>query len=442
MTITYIELPVAGLTAGEDGDDILLGNMADTDITSATYVVQYYYVTEAFTLDTATGTQNFTDVTTSVARDTGTGFTMSGSASALSSGDAIFIRSINDAAFSEIFVRVATAGVGTWNLVVSRFNNTTDAWETQTITSDSTNAFKTAGSGTIAFTATSNGTERLRTGDSKYAWTKLEFTDVSGVTVSPVIDRIRVHLDKTAAIDVTEPYRDNDWPTDTQYVFNEERNQVYLVVNHPGPPMGMTATITSADSPYATMAFEYYASDATWKTLTTTSDPSSALSVTGTHAIRWTRPDDWTSMTLTVDDIDTGATATLSLTGYLMRIIRATAPTEDVYYSLGVMSFSSRAFGQTTTGGMPLAEAATISYATYQIGNNSSTSDLTFAVANATTGEMGSFTVAAGRTSSMDESDFKADLDSSVSFTAGQGLMLMQIGGGTITDVHFQLHGT
>ena len=311
-----------------------------------------------------------------------------------------------------------------------------------TITSDSTNAFKTAGSGTIVFTSTTNGTERLRTGDSKYAWTKIEFTNVSGVTVSPVIDRIRVHLDKTAAIDVTAPYRDGTWPVETQFVFNEERNHVYLVVNHPGPPTGMTATITSADSPYGTLAFEYYASDATWKPLTTTSDPSSALSVIGTHAIRWVRPDDWTSMTLTVDDIDNGATATLAITGYLMRIIRATAPTTDLYYSLGIMNFASRAFGQTTIGGMPLAEAQTVSYVTYQIGNNTATSDLTFAVANATTGEMGSFTVAAGRTSSMDETAFKADLSSPVSFTAGQGLMLLQIGGSNISDVHFQLYGT
>ena len=109
-------------------------------------------------------------------------------------------------------------------------------------------------------------------------------------------------------------------------------------------------------------------------------------------------------MTLMVDDIDDGATATLSITGYLMRILLATAPTEGIYYALGVMTFSSRAFSQATTGGMPLAEAQTVSYATYTIGNNSSTSDLTFAVE--------------------------------------EGLMLLQIGGDTISDVHFQLRGT
>ena len=41
--ITYPEFQVAGMTSGDDGDDVLLGNMDDTDITLATYVVQYYF---------------------------------------------------------------------------------------------------------------------------------------------------------------------------------------------------------------------------------------------------------------------------------------------------------------------------------------------------------------------------------------------------------------
>lgn len=53
-------------------------------------------------------TQNFTDQTTVVARDTGTGFVVAGSA-------------INNAAFSKI-----TAGVSTWNIRIQRFDLNTD----------------------------------------------------------------------------------------------------------------------------------------------------------------------------------------------------------------------------------------------------------------------------------------------------------------------------
>lgn len=80
-------------------------------------------------------------------------------------GDAIFLHphlTTVAMTYTRIYVNVSTPGVGTWAIRILRYNASTDAWETQTITTDNTNAFKAAGVNFIEFTSSTHGATRLQ----------------------------------------------------------------------------------------------------------------------------------------------------------------------------------------------------------------------------------------------------------------------------------------
>ena len=103
----------------------------------------------------------------------------------------------------------------------------------------------------------------------------------------------------------------------------EEDEVDYLLTGHVNPFFGLEV-ITSTAGVGGTVAWEYYASNGTWKTLPNIRDLSSGFTATaGTYVVHWHMPEDWAGAT----------SAELSLTGIteLRRLYWVRARVTQVY---------------------------------------------------------------------------------------------------------------
>jgi len=360
-----------------------------------------------------------------------------GSVATMDVGDALFLHpflATAVTAYSRIYVDVSTAGVGTWAISIKRYNATTDFWETQTITTDNTNAFRTAGVNYIEFTSTVHGATRLQQSDSvKNYWTKIELVSLTSVTTAPAIDAIWT---KTSGTGI------NIFGTVTAGLLTIFSSNVfvsgssYFLATSDTAPVGWNVVSKNADDFPVTYKWQYYNSSSVWTDLTTVRDETGGFDTAVTNAeIRWAIPTDWTSMTLTLTSDDTGTTVTR--TGYLHRMIPV-SPSTSVVQVVGEAVINFVKLGSANSSGIPL-NAGTIDYLTYEIYGTTSTSDVVLGLTNSTTGTMSTATIAANRSSSFDDTNHKLDI-TNLALADNDELMVFHLSGGNLSDIELRLH--
>ena len=213
MNFSSIRLPVSGINLGTAGTDVAIGSvtpdLADTS-DDMLYVSDLSYPIGAMTYNQEGDVATYVDVFTNLSN--ATPFQPFGSTTTMDAGDALFIHpSLNTAAtaYNRIYFNVTTAGVGTYTIRIQRYNGTSDAWENQTIATDTTNAFKTLGIGYIEFTPTVHGNTRLQQQDaSREYWTKIELLSLTSATVArPRLMRSTLRLVRTVRISITPRQR-------------------------------------------------------------------------------------------------------------------------------------------------------------------------------------------------------------------------------------------
>ena len=126
------------------------------------------------------------------------------------------------------------------------------------------------------------------------------------------------------------------------------------------PPIGDDVTVSVVASGTYTTVREYLASDDVWKTIPNFVDPSNDYTIIGTHRIRWSRPSDWASKTITIG----GDTMTGWIERRRINAVSTLGPT-----NLYQVQVNSRAMGAANSQGLEMG-AQTYSYATFSAGAN------------------------------------------------------------------------
>lgn len=441
MTELYREFPVITLTSSANADEVIYGEMNNGTMTSATYVSLYATPGGVTVANASSGITTFDDLDTEIA-EAGAGYAVWGAAGTMSNGDAFYIRSTGaTASWNQLVVRVSTPGVGTWGIRVQRFNSSTDAWETQTISSDTSTALHTSGIQTITFTSTAHDPERLKAGDAKYRWTKFELVSLSGTpTTAPVIDRIRIRHDQTVLVDQTAMYRDGVMPAANESLVWAGD---YFMWTFPTRLTGKEVQINSVSTLVAPRTRQYRSTGGVWTNLAANIEPEDLYTVLGAHRVRWVRPTDFDVVSYTLNNAHTGVDQTF--VGCIVRI-NIDSFASPAFSAPAKATMAPRLYDTTsaaeTAHGAPMPAATTISYVTGWVGRNNSSTDSTIGVVNATTGLIGSFTIPAGQINSFDDATHRWELSTPVSYVAGDEMIMQYFVGGTLVDVHLHLIGT
>ena len=438
MFFSTLNLPVSGVLLGTANTDTTIGSVTPTlaDTTAEwLYISDVTFPTGAITYNLEDTIATYTDVTdvteaTLVVEPFGTVATMD-------VGDGLFLHpylSTVATTYSRIYVNVSTPGVGTYSIQVKRYNATTDTWDIQTITEDTTSAFTVAGTGYIDFVSNTHGATRLQQQDTqKEYWTQVSISSLTSVTTAPAIDALWLQTSGSGATifgsstALTYTIRpDNVFVTGNSY---------FLAISSTAP-VGWNVTSKVADDIPVTWKWQYYNSSNVWTDLPTVRDETSGLSTAVTDAeVRWAIPADWTSTTWSMVSDTTGTTVTR--TGYIHRII----PVDDtttVDLAGGATVIYYVQLGSAYSSGIPI-NAGTIDYLTYDIRGTTSSTDVVLGLANSTAGTMSVATIAADRTSSFYDTNHKLDV-TDLAFADDAELMVFHLAGGDLSDIELRLH--
>jgi hypothetical protein len=430
MSFDTLNFPVISPTAGPAQDGLLLGRINASDLIASFNVSRVTPVAQVYREDLTTTGSTLVDFTTAATSAAAADFPPFGTSGSMSDGDSFYYRSQNYVEIKKLMVSIATPGVGTWTIDCQQWNATTEAWESVTGLVDGSNGFKAAiGVYSIICTGGAGGSLRLRhTDTTKYKWHRVKLVNPSGVTTAPVLDRIWIASETDVYVDVTTAYNTG--------VFTGLATELIPLVGshnlrvHPGPPIGADVIVSQVRSSNFTIANEYLASDDVWKVIPDYTDPSNDFTVLGTHRIRWSRPADWTQKTLTINSV--------AYTGYMERhridVVTVQGPTPPPW-----LQYDSRALGAANAKGLVLG-AGSYSYATFTAGANNATVATVVALINADSGATSTLSIPVGVDDGSDETDGKQDLNTALSFTAGQSMLVMCLSGGPIVDVSLRLH--
>ena len=398
MLFSTLRLPVSGITLGNDGTDTIIGSVTPALIDTIEEILCISDITypDGVTTFNLEGTiATYTDVSSIV--HNATVVQTFGTVATIDVGDALFLHpflATAVTAYTRIYVDVSTPGVGTWAISIKRYNSTTDAWETQTITTDNTNAFTTAGVNYIEFTSTVHGATRLQQSDSvKNYWTKIELVSLTSVTTAPTIDAIWT---KTSGTGI------NIFGTVTAGLLTIFSSNVfvsgssYFLATSDTALVGWNVVSKNADDFPVTYKWQYYNSSSVWTDLTTVRNETGGWDSAVTNAeIRWAILTDWVSMSLTLTSDTTGTV--LTRTGYLHRMLPVDSNT-SVVQTVGNAVVCFVKLGSANSSGIPL-NAGTIDYLSYEIYGTTSTSDVVLELTNSTTDKMSTATITANRSS-------------------------------------------
>lgn len=202
-----------------------------------------------------------------------------------------------------------------------------------------------------------------------------------------------------------------------------------------GLPIGWDDTVYRATQ-NRTGVYEYLASDNTWKTFQSVSDPGDQLkngpatlgTASNSYRNRLSTPADWPEKSLTLPP-----SAALS-TRWMRFRVTSVSP-------LGVVSSAlyrrrARAYGVGNAVGIYHKVAASYSYLTFELGVAPAT-DMTLSWANANTGDSRSITIPANSRSSSQLVNGRLDFSSPLAIGAGEHLIpAIHISGGSASDCH------
>lgn len=439
MLFSTFRLPVSGIHLGNGDTDTIIGTvnpaLADSSdeflrVTSVGHPVGIFTYNLEGTIATYTDESALMTVEDYLVNPFGTATTMD-------AGDAIFIRPYLTTAatsYSRIYFDITTPGVGSYAIAVRRFNESTETFDLQTITADTTSAFTVGGVGYVEFTSNTHGSTRLQQQDaSKHFWTKIEIATLTSVTTAPVIASIwfktsgsGVNLFNTTVSDSLTIRASTSFIAGDAY---------YLAVDDT-VPIGWNVVSKAADDIPVSYRWEYLNSSGNWSALVILRDETNGFTSAVTNAaIRWLLPSDWTSMTLSLMSDTTGTTSTR--TGFIHRMLPVDSNLAIVQ-TTGAAVIRYVRLGASRSDGIPLT-AGTLDYITYDIFGATSATNVSLGFVNSTTGKMSITTISANRRSSLEDPGNKRNLLDLV-FNADDQFMLFHLAGGNLTDIELRLH--
>lgn len=296
-----IPIPEISNTAGINNDGVFVGSINQVNpvavLMGETLVTIAQVLRKAVTSSGAT----WQDFTTAATDSTTGDFAPFGTASDMSLGDAIYIRTLNNTDVHGFYVQIATAGVGVWTIGLQEWSVVNDQWEDVTGLIDNSNGFK-AGVGVyqISYTSGAEGLVRLDDASSKYIWHRLVIKTFTSATTAPILSRLWSADTAIKYRDITTPYTTGVFTTMPTEIL--PRVGDCLIFACSAATMGLDVTVTTAESTNFISTWKYIKSDGTYGTLSNVSDPSNGMTVVGTHKIRFSIPTDWGSRSITDKD--------------------------------------------------------------------------------------------------------------------------------------------
>ena len=431
MPYDHLSIPVISPTSGPNQDGLLLGRINSSDLVAAALVAKVIPIQAVKREDlTATGSA-MVDVTTAATDAAAGDFQPFGTTAQMSLGDSFYFYVADGKECDKLHVQIATPGVGTYTIGIQEWDATAEAWVDMADTVDNSNNFKAAaGVYIISWTHSKKGALKLHhTDTAKHVWHRVYLKTFTSASTAPVISRLWAEDVNVVYTDMTAQANSGNW-TGFASEFLPTVN-AYSIWVHPGPPMGSDVNVTTAAPTAYTTTREYYATDGVWKPVPNFVDPSNDYRVTGTHRIRWSRPADWTSKSLTID----GTT----LTGWVerRRIVAISTPGPVMLHQTQT---DSRALGAANAQGIRVG-AGTYNYVTFSAGANTATVVTVVELINVDTGAGSTISIPVEVTEASDITGGRVVLSTPMTVTAGQSFLVRCLSGGPLLAVGLRLHG-
>lgn len=407
-------------------------------------------------LDASTGSGNYKVLSTegsSIGQVADT--PLFGTNATMSANDEFYISDTRT--LKELWANVITAGVFTAD-GIDIFDSTNGTTFNRQLTGvvDNTNAFRNLGWRNITWTqpATAGVALALAPTSNDAAlntarlWYKVKLRNFTAVTTAPVLARITPIF-----VDAEQKWSDLSGlvgfsitshagsPLINLTFFPVEGDEVLITFANPARGYSIYSfrkNLTPAD---AVVAYEYFASDNTWKPLASLVDESNdyrngptVLTEPPTHFdLSFTTPTDWTEKTI---ELPLTNGNTLTVTGFHIRRRFTAVPTKSEIQG-AVVSIRAKQYGSANTSGVSVT-SRTIDRVSVELkGAISGTADAgVFQVVNLTTGATSQFTIPSTATQG---AIVNVDISNMV-FNAGDTLGLERISGSrTYTDLGIHL---
>lgn len=417
-----LHIPEISNTAGINSDGVFVGSINQVNpiavLMGETLVTISQVLRKAVTASGAT----WQDFTTAATDATTSDFAPFGAASDMSVGDAFYFRTLNNEDVHSIYIQLATAGIGNWNLKLQEWNTTTEAWEDVTGLVDNSNGLKaSAGIYQISYTSGAEGNVRLDDTSPKYIWHRLVLKTFTSATTAPILSRIWTANDVLKYRDVTVAHTSTNFSSLPSEIL--PRINDCLIMVYPNLTMGEDIVITrSASMNYTTTMF-YLASDNVYKTLSGVSDESNMYQIaasTTERKRRWTMPSDWVSKSITDKD-------GVVHTGYIV-CMRITAVSVEGPVAPPQITCKVRCFGENNTDGVKMFSSTTVKAVSISRIGIPTTTATVIQLLNLTTGKGSSLTIPANTVSSLN-----VDIDD-ITYAINDKLGISFLSGGTIKD--------
>ena len=485
MSYDYLFFEVVSPTAGLGRDGLISGNINSSALVAAALVAKVVPIVEVRREDKAGNDYIPADVTAAATNAAAGDFTPFGTSVQMSVGDSFLFRVAPEKDCSKLHSMIAVPGIGNYTIGYNEYNPTTGEWQGFSNLVDGTTHFKAAaGVQSTAWTHVTKGTLKLHHRDlaayvwhqavvltcpdtsSAIAWAASTAVAFGALRIAPAAagsilagDVIKSNSARTtrSTFDVTEagnwaielraPVLSRLWAEDKNVVYTDMTAHInsgdwtgfpgeflptldaYSLRVHPGPPAGEDVDIAVPASGTYTTTKEYLASGGVYKAITNLVDPSNDYTLTGTHRLKWTRPADWVSQSVTID----GNT----VTGWVERR-RITAIATPGPVALHQTRTRSRSLGAANCQGIPLA-AGTYRYATFS-GFNTATAETVVDLINGATGATTTVRIPAGVDESTGMPNGKLALSAPYANNDGEQLLVEVLSGGPVVAMHTRLH--
>lgn len=427
-----IHIPEISPTAGIADDGVIFGTIPQTVITSVQSSVANAAVLYALALN-ANPNFAFTDISTAMGDDTVDDASPFGTAGTFTTDDAFYIACNDDVA--EIYVRVSTPGVWT-GTGLAIFDSTDGVQASRQMTGvvDASNGFRAAaGIYRISWTAPASARVAFSPMPGHIAsrkWLVIKPVGFTAVTTAPKLTRVWLRHPETEVTHSDFTAIGNGAMTDSAFgaleflnVFVADNASLYACFS--GPTLGLDVAIYRRTAGGITYAWEYLATDTTWKPLTGISDPSDgyqngpvAFSTTPTlAAIRWPIPTDWASTAHTLPP-------QAAVTGFWIRrrVVTVTAP--GPYPTVLLRARSKTVSPSTATGVLHRADRNYQRVMVLRCGVPPVAVPLIGQIVNVNTGLSASFTVPVGT-----DGPVEIATSNALQMQAGQQALIMGVSG-------------
>lgn len=441
-----LRIAILSSTAGQNSDGIVRGSINDSLVISAQSNLIIATTMNVIRQDTIAGGFNFLDLSAEAASEVDDSFEPFGSTVSFSANDAFFLS--DDIEIQELFFQITTSGdwVGDGLEVFDSTDGVTANRLLGNIQDDSDGFRNTTGIYRLTWDAPASDRVAFSPVPGQIAereWIVIKPKNLTGATTAPKLRRmwikntpaLALHTDFTS--DVNTDVNDASFGVlETVTAFFTEGEILYLGL--PFLSIGVDVYIHRHMVPTITPAWEYLATDSTWKPLSNLSDESDNLQNGPVNlgdgvekfVIRWSIPSDWGSEPLTL-------TPQPALAAHWVRR-RMVAVVPMGPSLLPLTRVRAKSYGVDNATGLFYKDSVDLSVVTFLAGIPPLI-DTVIQLANINTGQASTYTHPAGETFSGNLVDQHIELSPPLHFNAGDGLLITHLSGGIIEDLEMHI---